>query len=32
MPVELSGKNTFESGEGGRGDDDFPLGGYKKND
>ena len=27
MPVELSGKNAFRSGEGGRGDGDLPLGG-----
>jgi hypothetical protein len=27
MPVELSGKNAFLSGEGGRGDGDLPLGG-----
>jgi len=27
MPVELSGKNVFLSGEGGWGDGDLPLGG-----
>ena len=27
MPVELSGKNAFQSGEGGRGDGDLPLAG-----
>ena len=32
MPVELSGKNAFRSGEGRRGDDGLPLGGYKKDD
>ena len=27
MPVALSGKNAFQSGEGGRGDGDLPLAG-----
>lgn len=29
-PVELSGKNAFRSGEGGRGDGDRPLGGIER--